>query len=268
MPSVFEYEDYKAFLKEAIRRRQQRGSRTALARAMGCQSAYVTHVLGGQAELSLEQGERASFFLGLTESETGFFLLLVQIRRAGSAPLKELLLKQKERLKAKQSGLGDRIRISGSLRTPDRALYYSDWKYAAVHVAVTIPSLRTEDALARHLGLSKSAVRETLLFLKAKGLVTDRQGHLIPGKTVLHLPADSPWISAHHRNWRLKSLESLCRQSPGELHYSGVVSCSDDDRLKIQEALTKTLREILEQVQTSPEEKLVGLGIDWFQVNG
>ena len=52
---LLDYSDYKAYLRAATD--ASRGLRTALARSLGCQTAYVSQILNGGAQLSLEQAE-------------------------------------------------------------------------------------------------------------------------------------------------------------------------------------------------------------------
>ena len=64
--SSFSFKDYKALLHWRIETspRRGRGVRAALAQAMKVQSAYLSRVLNGDADLSLEQADAANTFFG------------------------------------------------------------------------------------------------------------------------------------------------------------------------------------------------------------
>lgn len=97
MLSIYDFRDYKSYLQERSAEKGLRsGFKSDLARASGCNSAYISSVLGGKAQLSLEQAERVCPFLGLGKDEAHYFLLLVQKSRAGTAPLTKFSLHRKK----------------------------------------------------------------------------------------------------------------------------------------------------------------------------
>src|SRR3989338_9747663 len=93
---IFAYRDYKAYIKQELTQRQGkgRGEKARVAQAMQSQGAFVSQVLHGHADLSLEQACLASEYFGHTKEECRYFLLVVQLGRAGSAKLKSHLLEQ------------------------------------------------------------------------------------------------------------------------------------------------------------------------------
>jgi len=94
--SLFEYDDYKAYLKHFLagNKDQGYGSRTKLAKQLNCNVAYVSQVLNKYANFSLEQGERINRFFGHGKQESQFFLLLIQKAKAGTRDLVERIDEQ------------------------------------------------------------------------------------------------------------------------------------------------------------------------------
>ena len=84
--ALFEFRDYKAYLRQALERRREheRGSQARLAESLRCQSAYLSMVLRGSADLSIEQADGVNVFLAHSAKESHFFLILVQRARAGT----------------------------------------------------------------------------------------------------------------------------------------------------------------------------------------
>ncbi|MFH7483927.1 hypothetical protein, partial [Salmonella sp. 2019-SM259] len=79
MKSVFEFVDYKSYLTQRFGgARRRTGARSQAAKAIGCHSTFLSHVLQGKADLSLEQAEKLNDFLGHSEQEAHFFFLLLQ----------------------------------------------------------------------------------------------------------------------------------------------------------------------------------------------
>ncbi|HEY1080196.1 MAG TPA: hypothetical protein VGE46_08860, partial [Bdellovibrio sp.] len=65
---LYDFEDYKAYLRH--RAEAERGVKSALAKALNCQSAYISQVLNENAHLSLEQGDAANTFFAHSEKES------------------------------------------------------------------------------------------------------------------------------------------------------------------------------------------------------
>lgn len=267
---IFEYRDYKLYLQAVSKQRpgRGRGFRADLARAANCQTAYISQVLGGHAQLSLDQAYAISQFLIHSKEETRFFILLIQYSRAGSRELKAHFLELMEEEIKKQLNLKERFKIRHSLSQEDQATYYSDWTYAAVHIAVTVPKLQTAEAIGDFFELPPSKVQKVLKFLVATGLINQqRPGQYAVGPTRLHLPSDSPLISKHHVNWRLKAMNSLERESDTDLHYTSVVSLSQEDVLNIKTRLVKEIEAYNAIIKPSKEETMCCLALDFFSLD-
>ena len=92
--SVYEFLTYKAYLKyKTDNKLGHWGLKGKLAQHIGCQGTYLSQVLKGTAELSLEQAFLASDFFGHTEEEKKYFILLHQKDRAGNKDLKKFFSK-------------------------------------------------------------------------------------------------------------------------------------------------------------------------------
>ncbi|MGK5084243.1 TIGR02147 family protein [Bdellovibrionota bacterium FG-1] len=265
--SIFESTDYKRYLTEVDESRP-RGFRKALAQATHCQTAYISHVLNGSGHFNLEQAEATSRFLEMGRDETRFFLMLVEHNRAGTPSLRRVLGEQMDEMRERHLSLRKRVGIQATLSRENQATYYSSWHYAAVHMAVTVPSLRTRSALGRALRLSSRKLIEVLDFLVSVGLLNRQGDQLTSGSTLLHLEKDSPLIFQHHANWRGKAMASMHEEhADASVHYSSVVTLSAEDVQKIRALITQNLSEWIQIVKDSKEEQVYGLGIDFFRVD-
>lgn len=61
-------------------------------------------------------------------------------------------------------------------------------------------------------------------------------------------------------------MQSLEREELHDLHYSGVVSLSKKDALKIKDLLLESLKKNLDVIRDSNEEELYGYCIDFFNM--
>lgn len=265
--SIFEFKDYKKYLNDALDdlKKQGHASRSDLAKASQCQTAYVSQVLNGSADFSLEQADRINAFMGHSTEEGDFFFLLIQLGRAGSHSLKEYFQRQINRVHENRLELKNRLDVNKTLSKDNATQYYSQWYYSAIHVMLTIPEFQSKEKMAKYLRMSESRVAEVLEFLTSVGLATKTQGKYKIGTTRIHLPADSPMISKHHTNWRLNAIRSMERESLDDTHYSSVVTLSRADVMVIRSKIIEFIQEIKVIIRDSKEEEVHSFCLDFFR---
>jgi len=263
---IFEFQDYKAYLSAWMKSRPGagRGDKTRIAQASRCQLAYVSRVLNGAAHFSTEQAAALNELLEHTEDEADYFLLLVQRARAGTSVLQKYYDRKIQKALDLRLILKNRLTDKKTLTREDQAIYYSDWLYSAVHLAVLVPRLRTPQSIANYLGASVEKIVRSLEFLEAVNLVIKKEREYFPGNTRIHLESDSPMISKHHTNWRLQAIRSLERTSPSELHYSSVIGISQGDLPRVREVMVKAIEEIRSVVRNSKDESVYCYSMDLF----
>lgn len=269
--SLFEISDYKAYLTLKLEelRREKRGERTRLAEAMTCNVAYISQVLSGNAHLSLEQAERASRFFHHSKAEEDYFLLLVQLGRAGSPQLRKYFDGKLEAIREANRDLKTRLNYQKTLADEDRATYYSSWYYTAIHFLASIEGMGNPKLISEYLGLSSLRTLEVLQFLTARGLVEqDENGNYKTGPTNIHLGSDSPMLPRHHSNWRMQAIADIEKgDSPkNHLHYSSVITLSAADIPKVREALVQAIENVRGIVRPSASEKLYCYTLDLFEI--
>ena len=150
------YRNYKTYLADYIasQPRGGRGLRQGLADYSGMQVSHISQVLSGESHFTPEQGEAINSFVGHGENESVFFLLLIQIARAGTPALKKRLEQQIKEFIHRHLVLKNRLGVKELLSPESQGKFYSSWIYGAIHVAVTIKNLQTKEELANYFGLS------------------------------------------------------------------------------------------------------------------
>ena len=263
--SVFDYKNYKGYLNNVLSPTgSSRGLRSKLAQFLNCQTGYISQVLGGHHDFTLEHCHKISKFLSHTKEEGHFFMLLVQKDRSGTGDLREYYIEQLQEILQEREKIKNRIQVDQTLSEKDYNTYYGNWYFAAIHILTSIPGFQTKQAIMDKLKLNSQVVSDVLSFLLTKGLVIEESGGYKIGTTRLHLQNDSSMILKHHANWRLEAIKSLDKQDKKDLHYSGVVSLSKEDVGKIKEVLLKSIENIEEVLGPSPEEELCSINIDLF----
>lgn len=264
---LFQYKDYKKYVNDRLDHSPKaRGVRTDLANAINCQTAYVSSVLRGNAHFTPEQGEAINSFFEHADLECDYFLVLLQLQRAGTLGLKSRLQKNLNKILEARFTINKRIDVAPVLSEADQLIYYSEWYYSAIHALTSIPEFQTLESIATRLSLTKNVVNQALLFLKDSGLVTVSKNICKIGPTRIHLGSDSPMISRHHNNWRMLTAQLMHKRLGTDLHYSSVVTMSNDDADKLRELIVQFIASSKEIIKKSKEEELFSLNLDFFKV--
>lgn len=237
-----------------------------MARALKCQSTYISQVLYDRAHLSLEQAELLGDFLGHSREEAHYFLLLVQRDRAGTKRLEHYFTDQIEEILARRLVLTERLGSKNQLSKEDQSIYYSSWHYSAVHVALTVPELRNAKAISQFFRIPLKRIGDVLEFLCQSGLTKKTGSEYLVGDVQIRLGNSSHNIIKHHTNWRNQAVESLDREHPTDLHYSGVVSLSREDVVKIKNQILEFIKDTIGTIRKSKEETVYSYCIDFFDV--
>ncbi|WP_413578114.1 TIGR02147 family protein [Bdellovibrio sp. HCB290] len=263
--NIYGYLEYRDIILDLVKIAPARGKRKELAEALGCQMSFLTQVLNGTKDFNHEQGLKVCRFLNFSEVEEDYFLDLISFARAGTKELKNKIEKKLMRVRTEQGLLKNRLSEADELDEKDKAIYYSDWSYAAVHMAVTIPTLRNIQRLSEALQISVADLQPIVKFLSDKKLITMERGSLEPGTKNIFISKDSPLVVQHHQNWRGWLMPRMKFEKPDDLHYSLCFSIAEKDLAKVKEVLVTAINDALEVIRPSPEEKLSTMTIDLTQ---
>lgn len=268
MESILTYKDFRKFIRHAftIRSKNGFGESTKLALAIGVNNTLISQILNGDKCFTLEQALSCAEHLNLNEIESEYFILLIQLERAGTKQYRQFIEKQIQKLRIKSQELVNRVQHDTEISEEKRAIYYSDWIYSAVRLSTALPELKTAEAIAQRYNLPLSKVKEVVDFLIKADLLKLEKGQLSLGVQSTHLKAKSPWIKSHHANWRQKALQDISSGAPESLHYSAPLTISKKDAETIREILVKTINAVDEVLAPSESEELYALNIDWFQI--
>lgn len=268
MDRIFQFSSYRDFLRSKVGKKGARsGAKSQAAQAMMVHPAFLSRVMAGKADLSGEQTESLCRHFGLDAGEAKFFHLLVQNERAGTKDLRDRLREEIKTLKSEYQEIKKRIPKASVVSNEDRAIYYSKWYYAAIHVLVSIPGLRSSEDLGRYLNLPLKQVKGAVDFLLGCGLIEYINNNLAMGQKHIHGGSDLAFINQQHIAFRNLAIQSLDGADKNDFHYSGVVSLSRSDAAKISELLLSTLNEALKTVKASEEEVAYILNLDFFNLS-
>jgi len=265
--SIYEFTSYKLYIDHKISSMPSkgRGMKLKMAEFLHCQNTYISQILSGPLDFSLEHAAKLNQFFEHTKEEGKFFLLLIHFARAGNDELKRYYEEEMNEIIMRNSDLKKRTNVKNTLKEKDHDIYYSSWYYSAAHILVTIKEFQTVPAIARRLSLSRDKIVEILNFLVGNDLVKKEGNTYSSGQTRIHLAKESPHIQRHHTNWRVKAINSIDLNDPMDLHFSNVVSMGKDDIVKVREIFIKAIAEARSVIKDSPEETLQSICVDFFE---
>lgn len=267
MLNIFDFTTYKDFLRASLPiSGKARGGRSRLAEFLNCKLGFVSQVLSGSADFSIEHGILVSEFLQLAPGEQEFFLLLMQKDRAGSAKLRSFFQTKIDAILTQRTDAQSRIRKTTDISAAEKNIYYSRWSYNGVHMCTLVPHLRTPEKIAKYLSLPVNEVIEVLHDLEKFNLVERKNNEFVSSAKRLHLSEKSLPLKAHHSNWRMESIRSLDRKNPGQLHYSSVMSISAAAAAKIRKLILQLVEQSEPIISEAADEGVYVLTMDLFEL--
>lgn len=265
---IYEYANYKAFLRDLIRRfpRRGRGQSRQLAEHLGVAPIVVSQVLARDRHFTVDQILKVSEFFGLDEKSSEYLILLVSRDRAETKSLKSFYTKKLEALKKETLDIKNLVQGRDALTEAEKGVFYSNWIYTGVVILTSIDGYQTVEAIADYYGLSRAKVGEIVEFLVSCGLVLrDEKGRLSPGRSSTHIDAKHPLVNNHRRNWRDKAREKFLESADDDYFYSSPMSLSRRDADSLKKELLNLIKTFSNQVADSKSEVAMCLNIDWFK---
>lgn len=265
---IWDFTHYREYLEYRLGPEGTRtGLRKKLAAAIPVHTTFVSQVLKGLTDFSLEQAEAINLFLEHTDDEGEYFILLILKDRAGNAKLKMRFESKIKEARDARLNIKKRLESTNEISVKDREKFYSNAFYGVLHVLTAIPQFQTLEALSMATKLSLSRVREMIEFLISINVIIETDGKIQAGPKHVHLNNDSELILKHHINWRQFAITNLQFLDRDDVHYSAGMSLSVEDAFKIKESILSNLKNNLDLVAKSKDEVAYGLCIDFFKLS-
>jgi uncharacterized protein (TIGR02147 family) len=265
---IYEFKDYKKFINGLIHQMPKRGRGQArrLAEHLHVQPVVISQVFSGDRDLTPEQGLEVAAYFGLDERQAEYLVLLISQARAGTKKLSTHYEAKLEALRREAMKIKNSIVKHEVLSDPDKGIFYSNWYYSAVRLLTSTPGHDNIEAIAAKLDLSRAKTVEILDFLVSRGLCEEKNGRYKIGTSATFLDASSPFINGHRRNWHIKAMEKFADPKPHDIFYSSTASISEADQARVQQILTRVIKEFSKTVADSPAHKIACLNLDWFEL--
>jgi uncharacterized protein (TIGR02147 family) len=266
--SVFEYTDYKEFLRDYIARlpKKGRGEINRIANFLNVHPTLLSQILGGTRDFSTEQIHKLCGYMGLQPLESDFLILLLQCDRAGTVELKKYYKTKIEELKKSSLSISNRLARHKTLSELERSVFYSSWTYLAVWLFTSVGKGQTIEAISQHFSVTRAHASEILNFLKTSQLCIEEDGFFKMRSQHIHLGFGSPFLARHHANWRMKSLERIDNLADEEMMFTSPFSISKKDFARIREEIVKLIKTTSSIIKDSPAENVACMNFDLFWI--
>jgi uncharacterized protein (TIGR02147 family) len=242
------------------------GFMAKLAKAANCQSAFISQVFSEKQNLSLEQGFNIAKALEMDEHESNYFLLMINYARAGEKSLQDFYYAQLKKISEEQNDLKKRFKVQTELTKEQLILYYSDWLYPAVHIAMTIESLQSIQKISTAFNASEARVKKVLADLIEMGLIENKGEKYKLGNVRIHLEKSNPILKSFHTQFRHKAIEKIGnKEDKDDLNYTSLVSLSKKDFIELKESFVELIETYNKKVSDSKEECVALLNLDFMK---
>lgn len=225
----------------------------------------VSLVFSSDKHLNLELASDLCEYLGLSDSETDYFFLLLNYQRAGTERLKRKLLARVLKAQDGARKISQRVVIHKELDSEERAIFYSSWVFTGVRNLLAIPHPWSAEEIAKRLKIDLVQAQNAISFLVEKGLVRLESGRYEIAARATHLGAEHPLAAKHHQNWRLRAMQKMDWRASTNLFYTGPMSLGVADSEKVHAMLLDFLQNVNKLVVDSPSETVRCLNFDWFE---
>jgi len=265
--NIYMYSEPIAALQAFIEENHAIGKiKTRLAAAANCKQSYFSNVMSGKVNLTIDQAFGLSKFMGLTENETEFFLLLVQQVRAGGSDLQTYFNKKIKKMRQSEFKLEKKFLKKDKLSSEQVRIYYSSWHYQSIHMLLTVPKYGRVENMAKRMNLSIEAVLSKLKTLEAIGLAEKTGEYWKAVLKDIHIPIHDPSSLGHQIQWKLQAISDLQSSKTEGLHYSSVYSLSFEDFQKLKSMMVKFIEDTRTHIEASQEEDIAHFQLSFFRV--
>ncbi len=265
--NVFEYKDYKKFVQEWLKEHPKggRGQLKKMADHLRVSTTLLSQVFKGEKHLSLETAADVAEYLGLSEKESEYFLLLIEHQRAGSFKLKKILEKKLAREQQAGSQLQNRLHQDRQLSEEEKMRFYSSWMYSAVRILSALPDMSNAKKISERLNIPLGIINNVVQFLLEKNLCRIENNRLTYGDYRTHIGKDSPYVIKHHQNWRIKGFQNMELRRDEDLFFTQPMAMSREASEKIRLLLPGIIEQINAISGPSDSEVVRCFNLDWFE---
>lgn len=260
--AIYGFSEYRDYLKWALSAEQLgRGGRQNVATFLRCQPSFISQVLSGRNDLSLEHAYRLNLFFKHSKAESEYFMLLVQIGKAGSVELKNFFLEQLERARRENLQVGKVVQ-NLELNEANILRYFSSFLSVASHLLVSIPAYQSEKALREKLGASERDLGDALDFLEGAKLIKRIGEKIVTGEAHIHIRKTSPYAAFASQQIRLHMLQLQNIRNDKSLLFGTHFTISKQGLARVRQKMLDFIGELNQEIAAADPESMCTIVLD------
>lgn len=267
MVSVYDFADYKRYFNSWVEQqpKQGHGEYRRVSLKLNVSTTMISQVFKGDKQLSLEMASDLCDYLNLEEDESEYFIILVEMEKAGSIKLRKRFEKQQKLRQEKAKKLENRVKKVIELDDATKSIYYSSWIYSGIRNLTSLPEFNDAASISERLHLPRNQVQKILDFLVSNKLCVAKDGELNVGPAQIFMGSSNLLVSKHHQNWRLQGFQKMIHADDQQFFFTMPMNLSVKVADRIRNELGKLVDQIIKEVGPTESETVRCLNIDWFE---
>jgi uncharacterized protein (TIGR02147 family) len=272
MKPIVEYLDYTEYLEDWFNSRPKKGhgQKGQMAQSLGVIPTQVSRVLKKEIHFTLDQAAKAVSFLELAPLEGHYFFGLVELARAGSNEMRELIRERLDELKSKFK-TPEKIDFKQSTNFQEsQETYFSSYLYNAIELITNIERYQTPESICRHFNISKKRAMEVLNFLVKIGTVKRINNKFVRTKANSLHKLDENFLKINTANWRNRAIASLNYDDLVNFHQNINFTITEKNIPKIKKFLFDAMIEMSQDYITEDSDDsqviLCSFCLDLFEI--
>lgn len=264
--NIYEFEDYRAFLKLYLRTLPQkgRGQISKLSEHLGLNISVLSLVLSGERDFTPEHAYETSEYFAWTTHAKEYFCLLNQFQRAGTHKLKSHLKIKIKQQREQAKDLGTQVKRDIVFNEEQKSVFYSHFAYSAIRMFSCFENGITIEELENDLKLTRLQLVEMLRFLQENNLVIEKAGRYFVGPQTTHLEKKSIHFKQNHTNWSILGIQKIDQHKERDFFYTSPFAISKQDFMAFREELTGLIKRFVTLAKDSKADQVGCLTINFF----
>ena len=270
---IFEFNDYRIFLKEYIleinRFGEEKLTYQKLAEKLRIQKSYLSKVLKGDADLSRDQAYLCAGELNLSQKEEDYFHLLIDSSRTALPDFRKKLAKRIKSIQLQNTQSIEYLKEKSDqvLDSNQIQKYYLMPETQLVHLALGLKRFQqSPEELKSELNISGEMLTNALKLLEELQLIERKNDSIKLLKSNMHLDNSSAFFHQWHVQFKLKALEKLKSLSQDDKYnFLVTFSSKEADKEKIRIEFFNFLKKVESIVKGSEPQNLYQMNFDLFK---
>lgn len=267
---IYEQTSYKDVIKSSLLERRESLGRAytfqSLAKACRIQKTYLSRVFNGDAHLNEDQVFLACDFLGFSEDEREYALLLQRLERSVVRGNQAHITDRINILKKKYLSTESHLKADKVPVVQDANTYYLDPNMQLVHMFLTVNRFARDMTRMRQiLGMKDEDLGKAITGLTKLGMIRYQDGRYVVQKDTIHLSKESPVYKTYRTMLKLRALSRMDSLSSNDTYnFSVIFTANEEVRRKIHGRFLEFLKSVEEDVKNAPAEEVYYMAFDLF----